>query len=164
MDGLREDRRAAFQRLGRWLTPAVAAMFCGGCSKMWPGTTRTHLVYNRKLDEQLTNSAARTAARRELKRMEKACGRSPSDHFASGFEEAFVDVARGGSGAVPAIPPPRYWGVRNRSVAGNARAQSWFDGYAAGAEHARVWYGSYTRVASSDAGCGECGYGASCGY
>jgi hypothetical protein len=160
MDGLREDRRSTFLRLGRWLTPAVAAMLCGGCSKMWPGTTQTNLAYNRKLDEQVTNDAARRAARHELKRMCESCGRSPSSHYAAGFQEAFVDVARGGNGAVPAIPPPRYWTYRNRSAEGDQRAQTWFDGYAAGAEHARAWYGSYTRVASSDAGqCGtQCSY------
>jgi hypothetical protein len=72
-----------------------------------------------------------------------------------GYEQAYVDVAQGTDGQVPALPPANYWKVDARTAAGHQRAQQWFSGYAAGAAQARCRYEPFNEVASS----GVPGYG-----
>lgn len=57
----------------------------------------------------------------------------PSCHFREGFTQAYVDMAEGGNGTVPPIPPERYWKSKFRSAPGYARAEEWFAGYRTGA-------------------------------
>jgi hypothetical protein len=83
--------------------------------------------------------------------------------YGAGFEQAFVDVALGGSGAVPAYPPRPYWELWHRSPQGHAAAQHWFDGYAAGGQRAWSYFGEFNVVPTTATGdCGplqpECSY------
>ncbi len=57
--------------------------------------------------------------------------------FRYGFQQAFLDIANGGSGALPAIPPSRYWAAPYRTGWGHDKARSWFEGYEAGAAAAK---------------------------
>ncbi|WP_145371509.1 hypothetical protein [Maioricimonas rarisocia] len=66
----------------------------------------------------------------------EACGHHPTHDFHAGFVDGYVDVAQGGSGVVPPIPPEAYWGAASRTPTGHQRAQDWFAGYSAGAEAA----------------------------
>lgn len=74
--------------------------------------------------------------------------------FRRGFEQAFIDVAMGASGEVPPLAPRDYWDSDNRTAAGHARAQAWFEGYAAGANIARGYCDRFLDVASNNAQCG----------
>lgn len=56
----------------------------------------------------------------------------PSD-FAAGFKQAYVDVASGGNGCPPVLPPRSYWTVDYASPEGHRRTQTWFEGYKYGA-------------------------------
>lgn len=59
-----------------------------------------------------------------------ACG----PDFKNGFEQAFVDVAMGASGEVPALAPRHYWDQAHRTNEGHAEAQAWFEGYRSGSQ------------------------------
>lgn len=61
-----------------------------------------------------------------------------SRDFSTGFVQAYVDVAEGGSGNTPAVPPERYWKRCNRTASGHGRAEEWFAGYRAGAQLAEA--------------------------
>jgi hypothetical protein len=56
----------------------------------------------------------------------------PED-FARGFEKGYYDVACGGNGCTPALPPRRYWTVTYASPVGHRRTHAWFEGYKYGA-------------------------------
>ena len=60
-----------------------------------------------------------------------------SRDFKYGFQQAFIDVANGGNGALPAIPPTRYWSAPYRTTWGHNKARNWFEGYQAGASTAK---------------------------
>ncbi len=72
---------------------------------------------NQALDEQFTDGVSRD--------------------FRYGFQQAFLDIANGGSGALPAVPPPRYWTAAYRTTWGHNKARDWFEGYEAGANAAK---------------------------
>lgn len=69
-------------------------------------------------------------------RYESQCRRSPSKHFQNGFRDAFYEIADGGDGKVPPIPPKKYWNAYYRSPEGKVYAQQWFNGYRVGASTA----------------------------
>ncbi len=60
-----------------------------------------------------------------------------SRDFKYGFQQAFIDVANGGNGTLPAIPPSRYWSAPYRTTWGHNKARNWFEGYQAGANTAK---------------------------
>ena len=80
-------------------------------------------------DHVTTKRAAIKAANRALS--EQNCGETSRD-FRFGFQQAYVDIANGGSGALPAVPPPRYWAGPYRTTWGHNKARNWFSGYEAG--------------------------------
>lgn len=107
-----------------------------------------HSKYSRCVDNLVTKHEARHLARAALDQM----GPHPCDScdFRLGFEQAFVDVAQGGWGDVPALPPPKYWKNWARTPEGHQRTQMWFAGYAAGSAQARAHYEPFNQVAASD--------------
>jgi hypothetical protein len=60
-----------------------------------------------------------------------------SCHYEQGFEQAYIDLAEGGDGSLPAIAPERYWHCTYRSPSGQALADEWFAGYEAGVASAQ---------------------------
>ncbi|MBX3438796.1 MAG: hypothetical protein KF861_14980 [Planctomycetaceae bacterium] len=85
--------------------------------------------YSRCIDEGISSHEALRRANRSL----RLCYDSrPSFDFRDGYRQAFVDVALGGRGQVPATPPERYWSTCYRTAAGHQRAQEWYAGYVAG--------------------------------
>jgi hypothetical protein len=150
--------REYLKTMGRrspWTSPALAALLCGGCV-LSDGNVRPVCSppYFRKIDDHCTAHAAIGAARHQLSCMTEASGVSPSSDYAFGFQQAYVDIAQGGSGMTPVVPPRRYWGDRYRTQAGHAQTQEWFAGYAAGASRACACYRGNTIATSwSGAGC-----------
>ncbi len=53
--------------------------------------------------------------------------------FGRGFRAGYYDVANGGNGCPPPLPPQRYWSVRYMSLKGRERTEAWFAGYRYGA-------------------------------
>jgi hypothetical protein len=61
------------------------------------------------------------------------CDMNFDKDFGRGFREGYYDVASGGDGCPPILPPQRYWSVRYMNTEGRARTQAWFEGYRYGA-------------------------------
>ncbi len=158
-------RLIAWQSRSWRMTPAVAALMLGGCAggiTSWiPGRSHLHNsncnpLYCRELDDSITAHKARMAARECLKAISHQQHCSFSDDYVFGFEQAFVDIAQGGWGLTPAVPPRRYWGLCHRTGYGKSEACEWFDGYSAGAERARAVLGDEAVIATSFR-CQQCG-------
>jgi len=84
-------------------------------------------------------SVKQAAGRCSTQALHELCsygGHPLSSDFKDGFRQAFVDVAMGGNGVTPAIPPEKYWKSYYRTADGHARADEWFEGYRAGAVQA----------------------------
>jgi len=87
------------------------------------------------LDDYLTQESARKCALKSLNQSSRRnCGASYD--FRQGYIQAFIDLAHGSRGVVPAVPPPKYWKTNNRSIHGHSKAQQWFSGYRAGLSEA----------------------------
>ncbi len=72
------------------------------------------------------------------------------DNVRDGFIAGYIDVAEGGSGCVPAVCPPEYWGWRYQSADGQRACNAWFEGFPIGAKAAEedgVGHWSYIRPA-----------------
>ncbi|MCA9073628.1 MAG: hypothetical protein KDA93_01245 [Planctomycetaceae bacterium] len=89
--------------------------------------------YSRCIDERF---ATHEAAKRAFISMRECYPERPNLDFQFGYRSAFVDIALGGDGVVPAVPPEQYWTTCYRTAEGHQHAQDWFAGYAAGAAHA----------------------------
>lgn len=122
----------------------------------WPQTRE----YCRDLDEMY---ARHRATRRAVVSL-RQCYRNQNCDFRSGYVQAYVDVAIGGSGALPPVPPERYWKACRRDPEGHQKATDWFAGYAAGSQNAlgSTWHAyntvpasASTAACSSTAGCTE---------
>lgn len=71
--------------------------------------------------------------------------------FEHGFRKAYRDVALGGDGRTPAVPPKKFWQAAHRTEEGHDRARAWFHGYECGAEHAQNdGLQPYRRLATPD--------------
>jgi hypothetical protein len=53
--------------------------------------------------------------------------------FGKGYQAGYADVANGGSGCPPALPPRSYWKWHYQSPEGQAKVAAWFAGYPHGA-------------------------------
>lgn len=107
-------------------------------AKYWPG-----------LDEWSTNHTAKSAARSVLFRQQLRTLRFYNADYKDGFQQAYIDIANGGSGECPPVPPPRYWNTFYRSSCGEKYAERWFDGYRAGAAMANIELGKLRTVHAS---------------
>ena len=85
-------------------------------------------------DHVSVKKSAVKAANRALS--DQNCGETTRD-FRFGFQQAYIDISNGGSGALPAVPPSRYWAGPYRTTWGHNKARDWFSGYEAGASAAK---------------------------
>jgi len=53
--------------------------------------------------------------------------------FGDGFRTGFRDVASGGTGCPPVVPPRKYWSWKYQSPEGQAKVAAWFEGFPVGA-------------------------------
>ena len=159
------ERFAAWRQRHWQMTPAVAALFLGGCAggmATWiPGRAHLHNsncspLYCRDVDDCITAHRAKVAAKECLKSMSQQARCDYSSDFVYGFEQAFIDVAQGGWGMTPAVPPRRYWGLCYRTDAGKQHACDWLSGYSAGADRALAMFKDEGVIATSFS-CGVCG-------
>lgn len=120
----------------------------GKGAKPWPYFTMGK--YWPKLDEWKTSRTAASAARKVLWKQMWQTKSWINAHYREGFTQAYIDVANGGNGEVPPVPPPRYWNAHFRSAKGQWRAERWFDGYRAGAAMALVEMQPLRRITASD--------------
>jgi hypothetical protein len=84
------------------------------------------------MDRWTSSAMAKRCANRYLLRQQFQTRRLFSKHYKSGFRDAFMDVANGESGEVPAVPPPKYWNTHYRTEKGKQCVELYFDGYRSG--------------------------------
>jgi hypothetical protein len=116
------------------LAAGCLALLCGGCYSGGGGRglLRGSGRYCPPWDDFCVKETAHRHASKSFAQYCQQAGQSFSVDFRDGFKQAYCDLACGGNGVTPAIPPPRYWNARYRTASGHARAQQWFEGYAAG--------------------------------
>lgn len=56
--------------------------------------------------------------------------------FKAGFAAGYRDIAQGGDGCTPSLPPRKYWSWRYQSAEGQAKVAAWFSGFPHGARAA----------------------------
>ena len=56
--------------------------------------------------------------------------------FGAGFRAGYADVAGGGNGCPPPLPPRKYWSWQYQTPEGQAKVTAWFSGYPHGARAA----------------------------
>ena len=100
-------------------------------------------------DEWHTTATARRCANRILNRQQWQLKKLMPADYKMGFRQAFVDVAHGSDGELPAVAPSVYWNTHFRNESGQRRAECWFAGYRAGAAAAAVQLAPLKRVAAS---------------
>jgi len=71
-------------------------------------------------------------------------------HFGRGFREGYYQVASGGDGRLPLLPPTCYWGPDYQNEAGQAAIFAWFRGFEDGAIAAeQAGVGRWSQLPSS---------------
>ena len=79
-------------------------------------------------------------------------------HYGKGFRAGYRDVANGGDGCPPTLPPSCYWSVCYQNPAGQQKVQEWFRGFVFGANAARVdGVADYNQIMTSERLFGRCG-------
>lgn len=114
----------------------VCALWLSGC-QIQQGI-QNQLQYCEPLDEACHSIHIRIVAHREWKRYVHAC--PPGDphrcYFKDGFIDGFIDVASGGQGCLPVIPPRKYWKSCYETEEGQLKIQAYFQGYPEGVQAA----------------------------
>jgi hypothetical protein len=65
------------------------------------------------------------------------CHVAHSVDFQKGYVDGYTDVASGGDGCPPALPPKKYWGAAYQTPNGREHVKAWFAGFREGAEAAK---------------------------
>lgn len=101
---------------------AICAGSLAGCSSLQESKQEYLIDYrNRRLTEEAWRSMSHQYSNMYMVDFER------------GWKQGYYDVASGGSGCAPAIPPSRYWHLRYQNACGHQRVMSWFNGYREGA-------------------------------
>jgi hypothetical protein len=92
-----------------------------------------------QLQDSRLEARQRRMARAAYTTSPGACnGTVHSVDYRHGFEEGYYDVASGGDGCPPALPPKKYWSATYHSPAGQEHVKAWFQGYRDGAAAAKA--------------------------
>ena len=105
-----------------------------------------------QLEDSRIEARQRRMARAAYVTSPGACNGMPhSVDYAKGFEEGYYDVASGGDGCPPALPPEKYWWATYNSPVGQEHVKAWFQGFRDGAAAARAdGVASYGTIYVSD--------------
>lgn len=78
--------------------------------------------------------------------------------YGKGFREGYRNVAGGGDGCPPTLPPQCYWSVCFQNPIGQAKVQEWFRGFVFGANAAKLdGVAEYSQIMTSQRLFGRCG-------
>lgn len=105
-------------------------------------------------DDFMIGMRTRSMARRAWRQAEPVYDRTVEHerHFRKGFEAGYADVASGGNGCVPTLPPRHYWKACYQTPRGKEKTYAWFDGFTHGAIAAHQdGVAGWSRVAVSHA-------------
>lgn len=138
----RESNEAMTRRVGastlRWFALSCLAITIAsqtGCTLM-TGLNNA-LAYSSATDDLVTGWRDTVWAKRAYNRR---LPNLPVGQFESAFREGFIDgyhnVAQGGNGCQPAIPPRKYWSWKYQTAEGQCKVQAWYQGWSYGAKAA----------------------------
>jgi hypothetical protein len=83
--------------------------------------------------------------------IDKYCAPRPLvENYGKGWRRGYYDVAMGGGGQVPLLPPNCYWGIGHMNPLGHEEIRAWFAGYQDGAMAAKQdGVGFWSRIMTS---------------
>ncbi|GIW91314.1 MAG: hypothetical protein KatS3mg109_1746 [Pirellulaceae bacterium] len=127
------------QRRTRWswvVMACLAAMPCGsGCTAVQG--VREYIAYNDMTNDFVLNwRNSAWASQAWHMRKWQFVDQPYFREFGEGFRAGYIDVANGGNGCTPALPPRKYWNWRYQTAEGQAKVAAWFAGYPHGARAA----------------------------
>lgn len=99
---------------------------------------RESIEYNDSVNDFVLNwRNSNWSQRAWAEREEQFAGQIHSDDFKEGFRAGYTEIAQGGVGCLPTVPPRKYWSWRYQSPDGQARVDAWFAGYPEGVKAAQ---------------------------
>ena len=105
---------------------------CSGCSTLQG--VRNYIAYNDTQNDFVIGWRNRVwAIQAWHMEREKYLDYPYLAEFGDGFRTGFRDVASGGTGCPPVVPPRKYWSWKYQSPEGQAKVAAWFEGFPIGA-------------------------------
>ena len=131
-----QPQSASRRLLRRWMTTAVIA-----CATIGSGSGCTivsginqSVLHSDCVDEFMVGYRNHAwSAKSWHANKHRFCNQAHNRDFEAGYRQGYEDVANGGNGCTPAMPPRAYWGWRYQSPEGQAKVAAWFAGYPHGA-------------------------------
>lgn len=118
------------------LLAAALAVGNAGCTLVQG--LNEYLAYNDRCDEFVLGWRNHVWANQAwLARRHLYFGHPQFYALGEGFRAGYQDVASGGNGCPPALPPREFWSWQYQSGEGQAKVAAWFEGYPIGAEAAK---------------------------
>ncbi|MFK7819103.1 MAG: hypothetical protein AB8G99_10320 [Planctomycetaceae bacterium] len=114
----------------RLLMPvAIVAVVLGstGCHHSYQGYR-----YNHSIDKYLARKRASLQAWYVWRQCADQCQCGRIKDYRRGFIDGYCDVALGGDGCAPVVPPNRYWGWRYQDAGGAECVAAWYEGHPVG--------------------------------
>jgi hypothetical protein len=119
-----------------WPLVAVIAVSCAGGCSIFQGIN-DYLTYNDCVNDFVLGYRNTVWARQAWhERKSQHYGEPYFSHFGAGFRAGYADVASGGNGCPPALPPRDYWTWKYQTPEGQGMVAAWFAGYPFGAKAA----------------------------
>ncbi len=121
----------------RFVVLACLVLGASGCS-MTKGV-RDHFAYNDTTNDFVMGWRNTVWARQAWHNQKHHfAGHAEFHALGAGFRDGYVDVATGGSGCPPSVPPRKYWSWKYQTAEGQCKVAAWFEGFAHGARAAEV--------------------------
>jgi hypothetical protein len=122
-----------------WVMRSVIILFMGsqfaGCTVVTG--IKNYVDYNTECDNLVIGWRDHIYSRRAFnRRINQMPATQYPESFRDGFIAGYHDVAKGGKGCPPAIPPRRYWSWKYQTAEGQCKVNEWFAGYPYGAKAA----------------------------
>jgi hypothetical protein len=121
-----------WKRLGLSLLAGLIIVGSSGCS-LFTGI-RDYIAYNDTCNDFVIGWRNEVWAKQSWHDNKHCFADRPYlKHFGEGYQAGYRDVAAGGNGCPPALPPRCYWAWHYQSPEGQAKVAAWFEGYPHGA-------------------------------
>lgn len=127
-DSLRCLTRATALQLVASVCVLTIVCNCAGCS--WVQAIQDNIYYNDPVDDFVIGWRNKAWSDEAWRRAKHEFEGHPQFHaFGEGFKAGYVNIASGGNGCPPPVPPNKYWNWRYQSLEGQAKVAAWFEGW-----------------------------------
>ena len=115
-------------RLALFLAASTLLLASSGCS--FSRGLRQYAAYNDDTNDFVLGWRNSVWARQAwLDRASHFADQPQLGSFGAGFRAGYTDIASGGNGCPPPLPPRKYWGWKYQTPEGQAKVAAWFSGY-----------------------------------